>query len=70
MPATSTDCPWPGVTACPVVRSAYRRIGFSWMNGKRKRWLVRITELTAPEMTSSARIAAKSRQWSLIARFT
>src|SRR3954467_5096944 len=40
------------------------------MNGKRNRCSVRITALTPPEITSSARMARKSFQWSRIARFT
>jgi hypothetical protein len=41
-PATRTNWPWPGVTACAVGSSTFIWIGFSSTIGKRSRWLARM----------------------------
>ena len=41
-PATRTVWPWPAITAWAVWNSAFRTYGFSSINGKRIRWLLRM----------------------------
>ena len=65
-PETRTVWPWPGVTACAVENSALSVNGVDWMNGKRKRSLLRMYPATRRH--DRATIAAKSPVV-LIARF-
>ena len=72
MPEMSTDCPWPGVTACAVEKSALsakRSVPISGTQlGRTARWLTRITVMAKMPARISPMIASTSRRWALRAR--